>query len=75
MSQRVLGFRFPSDDKSDPRIGDTDCFLEHRRKHRLEIAWRAANDFEHLRGRRLLLQRLIQLAGELRNLCPLASRN
>src|SRR5262249_4734883 len=36
--------------------------FQHRLEHRLQFAWRRANDFKHLRGRRLLLQRLGKLA-------------
>ena len=36
--------------------------LQHRLEHRLQFARRAADDLQHLRGRRLLLQRLGQIA-------------
>jgi hypothetical protein len=39
-------------------IADADGLLQHGCKHRLKIAWRAADGLEHLRGRGLLLQRL-----------------
>jgi transposase len=37
--------------------------LQHGRKHRLNVAGRAADNLEHLRSCRLLLPRLVQLAG------------
>ena len=39
-------------------VADADGLLQHCCKHRLKIAGRAADDLEHLRRRRLLLQRL-----------------
>ena len=43
--------------------------LHHGLKHCLQIERRPADDLEHLRSCRLLLPRLIQLAGEPRDLC------
>ena len=39
-------------------VADANGFLKHGRKHRLKIARRAADDLEHLRRGRLLLQGL-----------------
>ena len=37
------------------------CIRQHGLKHRLQLAGRTGNDAQHLRGRRLLLQRFAQL--------------
>ena len=39
--------------------------LQHGLKHRFQFAGRTADDFQHLRGRRLLLQRLAQFLSAL----------
>src|SRR5262249_15938372 len=41
--------------------------LQHRLEHRLQLAWRAADDLQDLRGSGLLLQRFGQFA----RACPL----
>src|SRR6516162_11490373 len=38
--------------------------LQHRLKHRRQIAWRAVDDPQHLSGRSLLLQRLARLCNQ-----------
>ena len=43
-------------------LADAHRTLQHDLEHRLQLAWRAADDAEHLRSRRLLLQRLGKLA-------------
>jgi len=43
-------------------VADPDGVLQHGRKHRLKIAGRTADDLEHLRGCRLLLQRFGEFA-------------
>src|SRR5262249_38733634 len=39
-------------------LANTCGILQDGLKHRLKLAWRTADDLQHLRGRRLLLQRL-----------------
>ena len=48
----------PAVDAAKLGVADPYSFLQHDRKHRIDIAGRAADDLEHLRCRRLLLQRL-----------------
>ena len=43
-------------------LADARRVLQHGLEHRLQLAGRAADDLQHLRGRRLLLQRLGELA-------------
>ena len=43
-------------------------------KHDLQIEARLTDDFEHVGGRGLLLLRLLQLAGEPRDICLLKPR-
>src|SRR5262245_25642553 len=43
------------------RLGQPRRIRQHGLEHRLEIAWRSADDLQHLRSRRLLLQRLAQI--------------
>jgi hypothetical protein len=45
----------------EARLTDARCVLQHCLEHRLELAGRAADGFEHLRGRSLLLQRFAQV--------------
>ena len=52
----------PAVDASKLGVADADCILQHGLKHRRKIAGRAADNLEHLRRRRLLLQRLGKLA-------------
>jgi hypothetical protein len=72
---QMQGIAAPAVDISERGLTDADGFLKHRLKHGLKITGGTADDLEHLRGCRLLLQRLVQLAGEPRDLCPLASMN
>ena len=44
------------------RFADAHGVLQHRREYRIEIAWRRADDAQHVGGSRLLLQRLAQFA-------------
>ena len=44
------------------------AFCQHGLEHRLQLAGRAADDLQHLRGRGLLLQRLAQVVGALAQL-------
>jgi hypothetical protein len=48
------------------------CPFEYRVEDRCEVARRTGDDLEHLQGRRLLLPRLAQFAGESRDLCIFA---
>src|SRR5262245_7483494 len=43
------------------RLGQPRRIRQHGLEHRLEIPWRSADDLQHLRSRRLLLQRLAQI--------------
>ena len=52
----------PAVDAAKLGVADPYGFLQHSRKHGVDIAGRAANDLEHLRGGRLLLQRLGKLS-------------
>ena len=58
----VQGVAVPTIDISKLGVADADGVLQHGCKHRLKIAGRAADDLEHLRRRRLLLQRFGKLA-------------
>src|SRR5262249_50758626 len=42
-------------------LADAGRIFEHRLEHRLQFAWRAADDLQDLRGSGLLLQRLGEL--------------
>jgi hypothetical protein len=44
------------------------CPFEDRVEHQCEVTRRTGDDLEHLQGRRLLLPRLAQFAGETRDL-------
>ena len=44
------------------------CILEHGLEYRLQLAGRTADDLEHFRSRRLLLQRLAKIVGALAQL-------
>ena len=58
----VQSVAVPAIDISKFGVADAYGVLQHGFKHRLKIAGRAADDLEHLRGRRLLLQRLGEFA-------------
>ena len=60
------GAAIPAMDISKLGIADADGIFEHSGKHRLKIAWRAADNLEHLRRGRLLLQCLFGLVEETR---------
>jgi hypothetical protein len=47
--------------RSHIRVAQADRRLDQRIKHTLQIECRAADDFEHVGGSRLLLQRFAQL--------------
>ena len=53
----------PTVDISICGVADADCILQHRVKNRLQFAGRLADDAQHFRGRRLLLQRFAQIVG------------
>ena len=57
----MQGVTIPAVDISKLGVTDADSILQHGCKHRLKIAGRAADDLEHLRRRRLLLQRFGKL--------------
>ena len=68
-SRRGEGVAVPAIDISELGIADANRVLKHRRKHRLQIAGRATDNLEHLRRRRLLLQRFSEVGrafGEVR---------
>jgi len=46
-------------------VADANSLLQHGLEHGLQIARRAANDFEYVRRRSLLLQRLNEVGGAL----------
>jgi hypothetical protein len=62
--------------KSEFRVADAHGILEDGSEYRLKIAWRAADNLEHLRRGRFLLQRFVALTGELSNvgLCFVVGR-
>ena len=55
------GVAVPAVDAAKLGVADPYSFLQHDRKHRIDIAGRAANDLQHLRRGGLLLQGLVQL--------------
>ena len=61
MATRCKASAVPAIDIAESGVADADGFLQHCRKHRLQIARRAADDLEHLRRGRLLLKGLAQL--------------
>ena len=71
--KEVHGLAVPAVDIAKLSVADTDGILQHVAKHGLKIARCAADDLEHLRRCRLLLQRFVQLAGEASDICLLAS--
>ena len=50
------------------RLANSGCVFQHGVEDRLKFAGRAGDDLEHLRGRRLLLQRLGEIVGALAQL-------
>ena len=61
----VQGIAVPAIDIAKLGIADADGILQHGCEHRLKIARRTADDLQHLRRRRLLLQRLGEFDGAL----------
>ncbi len=55
-------FAVPAIDISRRGVADAHGICQHRLKNRFEISWRTADDAQHIRSRRLLLQRLAQFA-------------
>src|SRR6516165_2538409 len=55
------GVTFAQIQRAELRLADTHRGTQHGREHWLQLTGRAANDAEHLRGRRLLLLRLGKL--------------
>ena len=53
-------------------LADARCILQDRLENRLQVSGRRADDTQNFRCSRLLLQRLVQFAGEPRDLCFLA---
>ena len=49
------GVAFTAVDGAKLGVAETDCVLQHGRKHRLKIAGGATDNLEHLRRCRLLL--------------------
>ena len=54
---KVQSLAVPAIDIAELGVADADGILQHCFKHRLKFAGRAADNLQHLRGRRLLLQR------------------
>src|SRR6266404_792974 len=54
-------FAFLTNNGSHIRIAKSRCGLGERVKHRLQIKGRSTDDLKYIGGRRLLLQRLVQL--------------
>ena len=55
-------------------VADACRVLQHRLEHRLQIAWRAGDDLEHLTCCSLLLQRLGKLPSRFGVLTPLLAQ-
>ena len=72
--KRRAPIKIPITTKQKTEFGVTQAgsSFDERVKHGLEIKSRAANDLEHASGGSLLLQRLIALAREPRDICFLA---
>ncbi len=58
-------------DKAELGLAEPRRTLGNHVKHRLDVGRRATDDPQHLRGRRLLLQHLVALAADLRDVCLL----
>ena len=63
--KEVQGVAVTVVDISKRGAADANSILQHGGKHGLQIAGRATDDPEHLRSRRLLLQRLCEVGGAL----------
>jgi len=59
---RVKPLAVIKQDMSELGLADAQGVREHRLEDRFHVPWRRADDFQHLRRRSLLLQRLIALA-------------
>ena len=70
-SNEVQSIVLPAINISKLRVAEPDSVLQHGLEHRLEIARGPTDDLEHLRRRRLLLQRF----GEFRVRCCSASNS
>jgi hypothetical protein len=55
---RAQCISFGSKQDTEFSLAQTGRILQHRVEHRRQVAGRAADDLQHFRGRRLLLQRL-----------------
>ena len=66
--KQMQGLAIPAVDISKLGVANACRILQHGCEHRLEIAGRAADDLEHLRRRRLLLQRFGEVGGALAQL-------
>ena len=62
------GIALASETDAELGLANARRVLQHGVEHRLQLAGRAADDLEHLRGRGLLLQRLAQIVGALAQL-------
>jgi hypothetical protein len=49
-------------DKTELSRAELCCDLGNHVEHRLHVGWKATDDPQHLRGRRLLVQRLVPFA-------------
>ena len=66
-------FAIPAVDAAELSVADADGFLQYRLKNRQKVAWKTADDLEDFGGSRLLLQRLVALARQQRNLLVFAT--
>jgi len=57
---------FAQEQKAELGLAEPSRVRQHRLEHWLEFPGRTRDDLQHLRGRRLLLQRLAQLVEEAR---------
>src|SRR5580704_5747709 len=64
-TDEVQGITVPAVNSPEGGIADTRGFFQHGVKYGLQIAWKAADDLEHIRGCRLLFQRRRQVSGAL----------
>src|SRR5215470_9453343 len=57
---------------AEPSLANAHCIGQHGLEHRLKLAGRTADDLQHLRRRRLLLQRLAELLFQVGVFCAKA---
>src|SRR5215470_617861 len=57
---------------AEPSLANAHCIGQHGLEHRLKLAGRTADDLQHLRRRRLLLQRLDELLFQVGVVCAKA---